>query len=69
MLFLYGNGYGGDKYTGKYTGQKVLTLRYDSSGEDDCRCAGGNGDDSCRTGVSNSFSPGATSASQLPSKG
>lgn len=28
--------------------KRALILRCDSSGEDDCRCGGGNGDNSCR---------------------
>lgn len=43
---FHGDGYGDDKYMGD--GQEFLTLRCDCSGEDDCRCAGSNGEDSCR---------------------
>lgn len=30
------------------TAKGALTLRCDFSGEDDCRCGSGNGDNSCR---------------------
>lgn len=43
VFVLCGDGYGGDKYMGD--GQGALTLRCDCSGEDDCRCGGGKGDD------------------------